>query len=411
MDINWIITRAKSLLLTPREAWPEIAAEPETVQGLYTRYILVVAAVPVIAGFLKTSILGYDVLGVTVRLGVWAGLGNALLQYGLSLGVVYVIARIVNALAPTFGGEKDLTRSLQAVAYAWTGAWAGATLVILPWLGWLFSLAGAGYSIYLLRLGLPHTQKCPDASATRYAGTVALLAVLLSILLGSLLYFGNHPGQPGSGTSDLTLTAPDGKQTIEVDKALKQLQSLADRMEASARQQATTAQSAAPEQQAQAIIDQQLQRMQEREAATFPCSLFPQAELEALLGNPLDKGSYAFNNVSDNDHSYKSESCAWSAAQGSGNEADLWVSQPKHFVSGQVECSPGSGQEISGIGDQAWWNFQKYFGTGTLRVCSTQAMLEVKITMAGKNEAKARKIAGTMAEKVLESVPAAVNGT
>ena len=34
MDINKIITRAKSILLTPRAEWPVIAAEPDTVGGL-----------------------------------------------------------------------------------------------------------------------------------------------------------------------------------------------------------------------------------------------------------------------------------------------------------------------------------------------------------------------------------------
>jgi hypothetical protein len=402
MDINWIITRIRNLLLTPREAWPEIAAEPETVNGLYKRYILAVAAVPALAGFIKTSILGYDVLGVSVRLGLLAGVGNALLQYVLNLAVVYVVALVVNALAPTFGGEKDLTRSLQAVAYAWIGAWAGATLVILPWLGWLFSLAGAGYSIYLLRLGLPHTQKCPDSSATRYAGTVALLAILLSILLGSLFFLGSRTGQTGAGAPGLTLSTPDGKVTIDAEKAMKQLETLAEKMQAAGSQPDSAGQGGSPEQQAQAIVDQQLQRMQTQEAATFPCSLYTQAELEELAGNALDKGSYAFNNVSENDHVYKSESCAWSAAQGQGNEVNLWVSLPQHFASGHVECAPGSGQEISGIGDKAWWDYQKYFGTGTLRVCSARAMLEVKATVASKDESMARKIAESMADKVLE---------
>lgn len=152
------------------------------------------------------------------------------------------------------------------------------------------------------------------------------------------------------------------------------------------------------------IIGRQMDKMQRTEAATWPCSLFPQAEVEALAGNPLDKGSYMFNNVSDNDREYKSESCDWSAKGGDGNEVGLWVSLPKHFKSGQVECSPGStNRKISGIGDQAWWEFQKYWGGGTLRVCSPKAMLEVKVTLKSKDEASAKKIAQTMAEKVLAS--------
>lgn len=155
---------------------------------------------------------------------------------------------------------------------------------------------------------------------------------------------------------------------------------------------------------AQEIIEEQMKSLQEREAATFPCSLFPQAEIEALVGNPLDKGSYTFNHRFEDDRQYQSESCDWSAAGGEGNEVDLWVSLPKHFSSGRVECSPGSdNRKVSGIGDQAWWEYQEYFGMGTLRVCAAQAMVEVQVDLTGNDEAVARKIAQTMAEKVLAS--------
>ena len=158
------------------------------------------------------------------------------------------------------------------------------------------------------------------------------------------------------------------------------------------------------QQEADKIIKQQMARVQQKEASTFPCSLFTQQEIEALAGNPLDKGSYALNHVSENDHNYRSESCDWSAKSEQGNEVGLWVSLPKHFDSGKVECSPGSATDkISGIGDQAWWQYQKYYGMATLRVCSAKAMLEAKVTMRSKEEAPARTIAQTIAEKVLTS--------
>jgi len=155
---------------------------------------------------------------------------------------------------------------------------------------------------------------------------------------------------------------------------------------------------------AQKIIDQQMEALKQKEASTFPCSLFEQSEIEILVGNPLAKGSYAFNNRFENNRQYKSESCIWSPMQGEGNEVSLWVNQPKHYDSGQVECSPGNdNRKISGIGDQAWCEYQKYFGMGTLRVCSMKAMLEVKVDLTSNDEAMARKIAQTMAEKVLAS--------
>lgn len=158
------------------------------------------------------------------------------------------------------------------------------------------------------------------------------------------------------------------------------------------------------QQEADKIIEQQMTNLQQKEASTFPCSLFPQPEIEALAGNPLDKGSYTFNHVSANDHTYRSESCDWSAKGGEGNEVGLWVSLPKHFDSGKVECSPGSAdKQIAGVGDQAWWEYQKFFGMGRLRVCSAKAMLEVTVTLTSKEEAAAKTMAQTIAEKVLAS--------
>lgn len=45
-----------------------------------------------------------------------------LLSYVLALAGVYVIALIVNALTPTFGGQKDRTQALKTVAYAYTAS-------------------------------------------------------------------------------------------------------------------------------------------------------------------------------------------------------------------------------------------------------------------------------------------------
>ena len=153
------------------------------------------------------------------------------------------------------------------------------------------------------------------------------------------------------------------------------------------------------------IVKQQMANLQQKEASTYPCSVFTQQEIEALAGNPLDTGSYAFNNVSEDNHEYKSVSCGWSAKSAEANEVALWVSLPKHFNSGKVECSPGAASDkISGIGDQAWWNYQKSWGIGTLRVCSEKAMLETKVTMKGKSEPAAKTAAQAIAEKVLGSL-------
>src|SRR5688572_6934376 len=71
--------------------------------------------------------------------------------------------------------------------------------------------------------------------------------------------------------------------------------------------QATPEEIKEAQEEAEKIIERQLANLQEKEASTFPCSLFPQEEIEGLAGNPLDKGSYMFNHVSENDRNYRSE--------------------------------------------------------------------------------------------------------
>ena len=154
------------------------------------------------------------------------------------------------------------------------------------------------------------------------------------------------------------------------------------------------------------IIQRELDRQKTESAASFPCSLFEQRELETLLGNPVDSGDHTFEHRSENDRSWRSEACSWSSTEEGGAEMSLWVSRPEHFDSGRVECySPldRAAGELSGMGDSAWWTFDKYWGIGTLRACSEKALVEVKITRRGGDEESLESIARTIAERLLSA--------
>lgn len=187
MDFSKIIARIKAMLATPKTEWPVVAVEPASVQGLYAGYIAIVAAFPVVAGFIKGSLIGTTIFGLTVRTPIGMGIVGMVLQYVMALAIAYVVALIINALAPTFGGQKDMVQALKTVAYAWTASWVAGIAVIIPWLGWLIALAGGIYSIYLLYLGLPHTMKCPPEKAAGYTAVSVLIAVVLSWIVGMIV--------------------------------------------------------------------------------------------------------------------------------------------------------------------------------------------------------------------------------
>ena len=45
--------------------------------------------------------------------------------------MIYLMALIVDALAPTFGGEKNFMQSLKLVAYSYTAAWLAGIFQLL----------------------------------------------------------------------------------------------------------------------------------------------------------------------------------------------------------------------------------------------------------------------------------------
>jgi hypothetical protein len=188
MDLNKVIQRARSLLISPRTEWPVIAAEPATVADLYRQYIMVVAAVPAICQFIKTSILGYAWHGFSVyRLGIGQGLAAALVGYAVSLGVVYLLALIVESIAPNFAGQPDRVQALKLAGYSYTASWVAGVAQILPGLYGLFALAGAIYSIFLLYLGLPSTMKVLPERAAPYTAVTAVIALVLGWIVAAMV--------------------------------------------------------------------------------------------------------------------------------------------------------------------------------------------------------------------------------
>ena len=178
--------RAKTIVLTPKTEWPVVDAEPTTVKDIYTGYVVPLALIPAVAGFIGASLIGVSVPGLgTVRTGVGVGLASAILQFGLSLALVYAMALVIDALAPTFGGRKDMLSAFKVAAYSMTPTWLAGIFAIIPAISFL-SLLGL-YGIYLLYLGLPRLMGTPEDKAVVYTAVVVLAAVVLSIVLAGVI--------------------------------------------------------------------------------------------------------------------------------------------------------------------------------------------------------------------------------
>ncbi len=176
--------RVKAILVTPRTEWPVIDGESATTGSLYAGYIIPLAAIPAIAAFIGNSLFGVRVLGVSVRVPIGAGLRGAVVSYVLSLLAVWVLAFVIDALAPTFGGTKSPIQALKVAAYSCTAAWLAGIFALVPALA-ILGLLGL-YSLYLLYLGLPVLMKAPQDKAVGYTVVVIVCAVVLFFAVGAI---------------------------------------------------------------------------------------------------------------------------------------------------------------------------------------------------------------------------------
>ena len=179
-----IVDRAKNLILTPATEWDKISSETHTVQGLYTGWIMILAAIPAIAHFIGFSIVGVSAFSVSYRVPLVSGLAHAIASYLLSLGSVYVFALVIEALAPKFGGEKNFAQAFKVAAFAPVASWLAGVFSIVPALA-ILSIVGL-YSLYLLYVGLPRLMKAPADKAMPYTAVVIIVVILISIVIAIL---------------------------------------------------------------------------------------------------------------------------------------------------------------------------------------------------------------------------------
>lgn len=165
-----LVDRVKNILMTPKTEWPVIDAETTDVKSMYMNYIMILAAIPAIAGVIGMLFISFA---------GWA-VGYAIVQYILTLIMVYIVALIIDALAPTFGGRKSQISALKLVAYAATAGWVASVAMVIPVLGAIIALIGSLYGIYLLYLGLPVMMKCPQEKVIPYLVVTIVIWILLS---------------------------------------------------------------------------------------------------------------------------------------------------------------------------------------------------------------------------------------
>jgi hypothetical protein len=170
------VDRIRNLLVQPKSEWAKIAAEPASVQSLYTGWIMILAAIGPVVRIVLKLFFGVE-LELRVAIGTYVG----------ALVGIALLALFVDILAPSFGGKRDYVASLKLVAFSVTPPAIAAIAAFVPVAGRLIMIAGGIYGFYLFFVGATPLRKSSAEKSASFTIVAALCAVVLIYVLYQLI--------------------------------------------------------------------------------------------------------------------------------------------------------------------------------------------------------------------------------
>jgi hypothetical protein len=196
-----LINRAKAIIMKPAETWPAIEAESTTINDIFVKYAVPLAAIAPISSLIGGQLFGYGAFGLSYRPGLAGALGTAVLQYVMALISLFVLSFVANFLSTKFGGTEDKSRAFKLVAYSLTAAWVAGIFGLIPAIGFL-GILGL-YSIYLFYTGATPLMKVPQDKTVGFTAVTFIATILLYLVATAITgaLAGLFIGNPFSGAS------------------------------------------------------------------------------------------------------------------------------------------------------------------------------------------------------------------
>lgn len=236
-----LLQRAKAILLQPRQEWPIIEGEAASIASIYKSYIIPLAAIGPVAGFIHAVLFGNSFFGITHRPSFLSALSTAVVSYIFTLIGVFLMALVIDFLAPRFGGTANRTNAFKLAAYSATAAWVAGAFQLVPGLGMLTVLGL--YGLYLLYVGIPVMMKAPEDKAVIYTVAIvvigAIAGMIFSVILAPLMLLTSSVPDTSDGSLSGSVNVP-GVGSLDLSELEKAGEKMAAASERAQSGQATT---------------------------------------------------------------------------------------------------------------------------------------------------------------------------
>jgi hypothetical protein len=178
------------------------------------------------------------------------GLGLAIWHLIAAVIAVFVLSFIIDALAPTFGAQKNRAQALKVAVYSYTAAWVAGIFMIIPALG-ILALLGSLYGIYLLYLGLPRLMKNPEEKSAGYTAVTVIAAIVLGFIISVIGGMVAAPAMMATGAMNSPAIAPG---RVDPASPMGKLDDFARKMEEAGKKMEAAEKSGDPNKQMEAAL-------------------------------------------------------------------------------------------------------------------------------------------------------------
>ena len=184
-----MLSHILGLFINPKKEWQAIRDSECSVGKCYLSYVLILAAIPPVAGYFGTTLFGWS-FGAreAVKLAPQSALTIAVAYYLIMLVGVFTMGLIIQRMGQAYATEQPLARTVTLAAYTATPLFLVGVFELLPiiWVNFLIGLPALGYSVVLLYTGLPIMMDISEekgflfSSAVLAVGLVALVCMMVA---------------------------------------------------------------------------------------------------------------------------------------------------------------------------------------------------------------------------------------
>lgn len=174
------------LLFSPDKEWESIRKDSESPSRLYIGHVLLLALIPAIAGFVGTSVIGWQVGdGPVMKLSTSSALSLSIMFYAAMLAGIFILGKFIDFFAATYEVSDKTPRGIAMAAYTATPMFLIGVIAVYPniWVNMLAGLVAITYAVYLLYEGLPILMKIPEDRGFMFATSVLTVGLVMFVSL------------------------------------------------------------------------------------------------------------------------------------------------------------------------------------------------------------------------------------